>query len=153
MLFVSHDRYFLNQVADHLLVVEPARFRVIEGNYDTYLHFVKKGLAAASTSNPDPASSNGRAGAKEARTAAASAIQERSPAKRKRRFPYRKVVDLEQEILQRETAIEEINGQLADPAVLRSGEKTRTLKADLLTQQESLAKLYEHWEEAVELNG
>ena len=24
VLFVSHDRYFLNQVADHLLVVEPA---------------------------------------------------------------------------------------------------------------------------------
>ena len=31
VIFVSHDRYFLNQVADHLLVVEPGRFRVVEG--------------------------------------------------------------------------------------------------------------------------
>jgi ATP-binding cassette subfamily F protein 3 len=29
VLFVSHDRYFLNQVADHLLVVEPGRLVVI----------------------------------------------------------------------------------------------------------------------------
>ena len=28
VLFVSHDRYFVNRVADHLLVVEPGRFRV-----------------------------------------------------------------------------------------------------------------------------
>jgi hypothetical protein len=31
-------------VADHLLVVEPGRFRVIDGNYDTYLHLVRQGL-------------------------------------------------------------------------------------------------------------
>src|SRR5439155_8463303 len=45
VLFVSHDRYFLNQVATKLLIVEPGRFRVIDGNYDTYQHFVKHGLA------------------------------------------------------------------------------------------------------------
>ena len=45
-MFVSHDRYFLNQVATKLLIVEPGRFRVIDGNYDTYQHFVKQGLAA-----------------------------------------------------------------------------------------------------------
>ena len=45
VLLVSHDRYFLNRVVDHLLVVEPGRFRVIEGNYDTYLHLVAQGLA------------------------------------------------------------------------------------------------------------
>src|SRR5205814_7997822 len=45
VIFVSHDRYFLNQVANHLLVVEPGRFRVIDGSYDTYLHLVKQGLA------------------------------------------------------------------------------------------------------------
>lgn len=44
-LFVSHDRYFLNQVADHLIVFEQNRVRVIEGNYTTYLHLVESGLA------------------------------------------------------------------------------------------------------------
>ena len=41
ILFVSHDRYFLNRVVDHLLVVEANRFRIIEGNYDTYLNLIQ----------------------------------------------------------------------------------------------------------------
>ena len=36
VLFVSHDRYFVNQVADHLLVFEGGRVQVIEGNYEAY---------------------------------------------------------------------------------------------------------------------
>src|SRR4029078_6029700 len=59
VLFVSHDRYFLNQVATKLLIVEPGRsvvdgglrFRVIDGNYDTYQHFVKQGLAREARSD------------------------------------------------------------------------------------------------------
>ena len=31
VLFVSHDRYFVNRVADHLLVIEPDRVRVDRG--------------------------------------------------------------------------------------------------------------------------
>jgi ATP-binding cassette subfamily F protein 3 len=157
VLFVSHDRYFLNRVADHLLVVEPARFRVIEGNYDTYVHFVKQGLAVAqgamgateatSSANGQPArrASAGRS------TAGATTAD--ATTKRRRRFPYRKVADLEQEIHERESAIEDINASLIDPAVLRNGEQVRTLKLELTTHQETLARLYEHWEEAAELNG
>jgi ATP-binding cassette subfamily F protein 3 len=154
VLFVSHDRYFLNRVADHLLVVEPSRFRVIEGNYDTYVHFVRQGLAAAQGKLDAAAAANGRAAS---RTASLKSVTKATtiepPLKRKRRFPYRKVVELEQEIHERETAIESINASLIDPAVLRNGEQVRALKVDLAVNQETLARLYEHWEEAVELNG
>ena len=40
VLLVSHDRYFLNQVADHLIVMQPGSVQVLAGNYDTYLHHV-----------------------------------------------------------------------------------------------------------------
>ena len=36
VLLVSHDRYFVNSVADHLLVIDGGQVRAIEGNYDTY---------------------------------------------------------------------------------------------------------------------
>ena len=39
---VSHDRFFLNRVVDHLLVVEPERFRTIDGNYDTYVNLFQQ---------------------------------------------------------------------------------------------------------------
>jgi ATP-binding cassette subfamily F protein 3 len=156
VLFVSHDRYFLNRVADHLLVVEPGRFRVIEGNYEAYLHFVRQGLAAEARSR-DLTSANGRrvegSGIKDAARTTSTTITAESPKKRKRRFPYRKVSDLEQEILERESAIEDINRALADPGVLRNGEQVRALKSDLGAHRQSLSQLYDHWEEAVELNG
>ncbi len=37
ILFVSHDRYFVQQIADHLLVCEDGRFRIFEGGYAEYL--------------------------------------------------------------------------------------------------------------------
>ena len=41
VLFVSHDRYFVNRVADHLIVFEPGGVRVIEGNYEAYQLFLQ----------------------------------------------------------------------------------------------------------------
>ncbi|MHB1036173.1 MAG: ABC-F family ATP-binding cassette domain-containing protein [Pirellulales bacterium] len=144
VLFVSHDRYFLNRVADHLLVVEPGRFRTIEGNYDTYLHMaslepaaappISAGAASAEQPSPPPRRSSSR------------------PAKPKRRFPYRKVADLETEIFERETRIAELHERLAQPDVHRNGDQVREVKAEIADQQESLRQLYEHWEEATELN-
>jgi len=143
VLFVSHDRYFLNRVADHLLVVEPHRFRVIEGNYDTYLHFVRQGLA-----DPD--------GAAKAKTAGAKPLARRSagekPAKRAWRFPFRKLADLEAEIFEREAKIEELHAAMATPEALRDGRRMKEIQVELAEQQESLRTLYEHWEEATERN-
>ncbi|MBR5627055.1 MAG: ABC-F family ATP-binding cassette domain-containing protein, partial [Thermoguttaceae bacterium] len=47
VLFVSHDRYFVDKTADHLLIIQPdGRFRVLEGNYTTFRYMVSKGLIA-----------------------------------------------------------------------------------------------------------
>ena len=149
VVFVTHDRYFVNRLADHLLVVEPGRFRVIEGNYATYLNLVASGLAGETA--------EGRGQRAEGRSP--SAVRQRprrdeakQPAQRKRRFPYRKVKDLEAEILQRESRIEQLHAALALPETHRDGERVRQVKAELGEVQDSLETLYAHWEEAVELN-
>ncbi len=147
VLFVSHDRYFLNRVADRLLVVEPGRFRVIDGNYSTYLHLVRQGLAAGDRRATQTA---------EAKTEASEESRlrdERKAPRRKRKFPYRKVPDIEAEIAQREAQIEQLHLALADPQILRDGQRVKQIKADLEEQQAALPRLYEHWEEASELNG
>ncbi|MBX7167778.1 MAG: ABC-F family ATP-binding cassette domain-containing protein [Pirellulales bacterium] len=141
VLFVSHDRYFLNRVADHILAVEGGRVRVIEGNYDTYLHLSQ---LAAHASDDEPR----RAAPAKPKTETRAA---RPPGK-KRQFPYRKVAEIEAEIAQREGRIQAIHDALADPDTLRQGAKVRELNAELLEQQAALPLLYAHWEEAVELN-
>ncbi|HET6879442.1 MAG TPA: ABC-F family ATP-binding cassette domain-containing protein [Pirellulales bacterium] len=140
VLFVSHDRYFLNRVANHLLVVEPGRFRVIDGNYETYLHFVRQGLAA-------PA----------AKAADSSKVVEKKSAgaktKRVWRFPYRKPADIETEIIEREVRLGELQAELLLPEVLRDGRRVKQVQTAIADEQHAVRTLYEHWEEAAERTG
>ncbi len=141
VLFVSHDRYFVNQVADHVLVLEPHRVRIVEGNYDTHLRQVQEREAAAQ----QPAR-------KEAKGTQPAAAKADGKAARKRKFPYRKAGDIEQEIFQRETHIEELHSALAEPDTHRDGLLVRGIMAEIEAENEALETLYAHWEEAVEMN-
>jgi ATP-binding cassette subfamily F protein 3 len=143
---VSHDRYFLNQVADLLIVFEgPGRAQVVHGNYDTYERLRAEQLAAAAAERQ-----NGRQGPglKPASKPAADA----KPAKRKRRFPYRKVEELEAEIATGETDVARLEATLADGDLYRDANKVRDTMKAFEEAKARLQQLYDHWEEAVELN-
>ncbi|MHB8899702.1 MAG: ABC-F family ATP-binding cassette domain-containing protein, partial [Thermoguttaceae bacterium] len=146
VVFVSHDRYFIDQVADHLLVVEPGHFRLIDGNFSTFQHLVQSGLSAP----PGKAAESARA--QPGVTARQGRGKDAEPARRKRKFPYRKTEEIETEIFQRESALEELHTALGDPSTHRDGARVRQVKAEIDDQQEKLAALYDHWEEATELN-
>ena len=64
----------------------------------------------------------------------------------------RVVPDIEDEIVQREARVEEFHRELADPAVVRDGQRVRRLKAEIEEEQAALKTLYAHWDEATELN-
>jgi ATP-binding cassette subfamily F protein 3 len=151
VLFVSHDRYFFNQVADHLLIVEPGRIRAIEGNYETFLMMEGRRASSEGAENSSSNNKNAVASEKNRSQNAASATTECKPT-RKRRFPYRKAEAIEQEIQERETSIENLQQQLLLPENLRVGDRVRSLKNQIAEEQEALKTLYEHWEEALELN-
>jgi ATP-binding cassette, subfamily F, member 3 len=143
VLLVSHDRYFLNQVADHLIVMGDGHAAVIEGNYDTYLHLVGQGLAPVATRESS---------ASEDKTQPADRVTRARPNRRKRKFPYRKVEDLEADIQACETRIEAIHQALTSPEILRDGRLVKQTTAQLDEEQQVLQQLLEHWEEASELN-
>ncbi len=146
VLFISHDRYFIDRTADHLLVIEPehGRCRVVHGNYDTYRRFLAlqkdpRAEAPAMTETP-------KAKAKSV------SVSPPAEAKKKRRFPYRKVADIEADIFNQETRLESLHEEMADPGALRDGARVRRLQAAVEETKTALASLYEHWEEATELN-
>ena len=157
VLFVSHDRYFVNRVADHLLVIDSEGVRTLEGNYDTYQ--MQLGRAGDNSAKKEKTEGRGSSRAKaEAGSTDVSPSQrgksqktsQRSDAKR--RFPFRKVADLEDEIFMRETCLEELQRQLADPNVLRHGERVRQIKVQIEEEQAAIKNLYAHWDEATNLN-
>ncbi|MEW4527633.1 ABC-F family ATP-binding cassette domain-containing protein [Maioricimonas sp. JC845] len=145
VLFVSHDRYFLDQVATKVIVFEPDGCHWHDGNYSDYQSFVQAIRAAereAATTRPDKSSQNQpAAGGKSAK-----------PERRKRRFPYRKVEDIEADIASHEELIEQLQADMADPDVLRDGDRIRQTRDRFEQAQRELEQLMEHWEEASELN-
>jgi ATP-binding cassette subfamily F protein 3 len=141
VLVVSHDRYFLNQVADRIIVLGNGKARVIEGDYETYQRLAQQGLLAdqqPKPSTPEPSK---------------DAQPDGKAARRKRKFPYRKSADLEGEIAEVEAKVAELEDLLGQPATWRDPVKARDTQLRHEDLKAQLARLYEHWEEAVELNG
>lgn len=140
-IVVSHDRYFLNRVVDQLLVLDGnGRIDVIHGNYDTYeMMREKKNLPPAAKPRTET-------------KPAAAAAEPATPKRRKRRFPYRKVEDLEAEIAREEALQRELEAKLASPDLYKEGDRVKDTTREFEEVKVRLQKLYEHWEEAVELN-
>jgi len=42
LLFISHDRYFLNKLADRIVELDPDGAVVYDGNYESYLEAKKR---------------------------------------------------------------------------------------------------------------
>jgi ATP-binding cassette subfamily F protein 3 len=145
-IVVSHDRYFLNQVADLLLVLDgQGNVQVIHGNYDTY-EMMRAQQEAAQKER----------GAAERKKEAAKAVQARAAApekaKKKRKFPYRKVEEIETDLAAAETELAEVEGLLGTPELYKDGEKVKQTTARFEELKGRIAQMYEHWEEAVEMN-
>ncbi len=138
---VSHDRYFLNNVVDLLIVLDGAGgSQVIYGNYDTYermrlLHEDDR-PATRKVSAEKPAPS----------------VAPAQPAKRKRRFPYRKVEEIEADIEKQEKVLRELEVLMASPDLYRDGDRVKETTRAFEETKVKLQQLMEQWEEAIELN-
>ena len=140
VLVVSHDRYFLNQVADRLIVVADGRAQVVEGDYDTYQRLQKLAAEAASAKT---------ARAQPAPPAKASIAPTE---KRKKKFPYRKAAEIEREIGAVEVELADLENRLGLPETWRDPEKARAAQTRYDERKDHLDYLMAHWEEALELN-
>jgi ATP-binding cassette subfamily F protein 3 len=145
VLFVSHDRYFMDRVATHIFAFEAKRWRLYAGNYSHYTDSLRRAREETSAAE---ATAKARAAEKVAREAT-KPLQE---VRRKRKFPYRKVADLEGEIAAAEARMAQLHEDLANPDFYRDGQRVKESRAAYEEIERSLARLYEHWEEAVELN-
>lgn len=139
VIVVSHDRYFLNEVADMLVVFEGGKSQVVFGNYETYERLRAQQQAGNRLRAAPPA----KAAARPATGA---------PAKPKRKFPYRKVADLEAEIAACEESLKKLEADLADGELYRNADQVRETMKAFEDTKIKLAQLYEHWSEAAELN-
>lgn len=145
VLVISHDRYFLNQVADRLVVLADGKAQVVEGDYETYLRLQQNAAQAQQRS--------ASAGSRDTPTSDSRSNSSSQSTRRKRKFPYRKSKDLEAEIAKVEAEMAELEHRLGLAETWRDGDRARSAQARHDELSDELKRLYEHWEEALELNG
>ncbi|MBM6736551.1 MULTISPECIES: ABC-F family ATP-binding cassette domain-containing protein [Clostridia] len=148
VLYVSHDRYFINQTATRILELVNHTFVNYIGNYDYYLEKREELTAAYASSSSAPASAKtGKAAPAETVSEAKLSWQEQKEAQareRKRQNDLKKTEDLITSLEERDAQIDEL---MATEEVYTNSVKCQELakeKADIAAR---LEELYEKWEE------
>jgi ATP-binding cassette subfamily F protein 3 len=131
IVFISHDRYFINRIATKIVEVGGGALTTYLGSYDDY-------LAAKS-----------RAGAPEAAPAVATAAgrTRRARASRGVRELRRRLEEVEKQIHALEARLAEIGVALGDPAFYEDGERVRAVTAERKTAEDRVVWLMHEWEQ------
>ena len=146
LLYVSHDRYFINQTATRILDLVNQKFVNYIGNYDYYLE-KKEELTAAYTSEVNASDSSSSASAPSENKLSWQEQKEAQAKERKRQNDLRKTEE-------RITALEERDSKI-DQLMMKEEIFTNSVKCQELAQEkatiaEELEDLYEKWEELEE---
>lgn len=150
ILYVSHDRYFINRTAHRILDLTEGQFVSYVGNYDYYLEKHDTVMAAIEASAPQNTDANNTAAAKAAESEVKldwKAQKEEQARLRKKENDLKKC---EEKIAELEARISEIDTEMSDPAIGTQVAKLQELSKEQTTCQEQLEKLYEQWEELAE---
>ncbi|MDQ0063529.1 ABC-F family ATP-binding cassette domain-containing protein [Paenibacillus harenae] len=144
LLFISHDRYFLNKMAERIVELKPSGTDHFLGNYDDMIEKKSEieearleALAKQSTNSSKSAAID---------NAPATSYEADKQAKREERSRQRKVEQLEQDIANGERQIAELEEKLADPAIFNDYVRIQEIQAEIEKHKTALANAYEEWE-------
>ena len=133
LLTVSHDRYFINRVANRVLVLEEDGLTGYLGNYDSYLEQRRRAQAGEADAGPQLTKTEKREQNRRERLGREARKRLRLEAQA-----------AEAEVLRIEGELERLAGELADP----DGERVRELSAAYGELEAALPPAYERWERA-----
>lgn len=149
VLFVSHDRYFINKTATRVLDLHEGQIYNYIGNYDYYLE-KKDTQRAAQKKAAAPA-----AAASEAEPAKETGGKQDWKQKKMQQAMQRKLENelqkTEERITQLETKVKELEAEMAKPEVAVISAKVMELHTLAAQKEEELETLYARWEELTEL--
>lgn len=141
MLIISHDRYFINKLADRIIEITPEGVKEYLGNYDYYLEKTSSDTDSARLTVADKTA--------EAKPKVNDYKQrkEEQARERKRKNDLKKV---EERIEALDEEIHALEAELQSEEVTSDYEKLISLTSKLEELQEQQAELFELWEELAE---
>lgn len=147
VLYVSHDRYFINRTATRILDLKHGQMINYIGNYDYYIEHCEEQTAKVIETVEDKPVQE-KAAPKESGVALDwKAQKEEAARKRKQEAALKKC---EEEIARLEDRNTAINEEMSDPEVATDLTKVRKLSDELTANEERLSELYDEWEKLSE---
>lgn len=154
LLFISHDRYFLNKMAEQIIELTPSSANHFLGNYDDY-SAKKQELVEISIEidlftneeqrrrSPEPAKTGGAIPA--SGSGNNQNFEAEKQAKREERNRQRKLEMLERDIAELESAIASLEEELAQPDVFNDYLKLQEKQAEIDGKKTQLEQCYGEW--------
>ncbi|HUP65368.1 MAG TPA: ABC-F family ATP-binding cassette domain-containing protein [Thermoanaerobaculia bacterium] len=144
LIVVSHDRYFIDRVVEHVILVEDGEATVELGNYSQIVERMKALEAGAAQRVAEPAPKT--------KDAAISRDEQKRREKEERKREER-LAEIQKEIASAEKRIEANDLELCREEVYSDGARVRDLQGSNEEQRRALEELYRAWEslENVEL--
>jgi ATP-binding cassette subfamily F protein 3 len=142
LLFVSHDRYFINELANKIVVAKDGQAKIYEGNYTYYLNEKAKEEAAAQETAAQEAP------VVKAVSESKFSYQEQKKRDSEKRKLERQVAQAEKDLEELEAKEQEIQEAMADPAIAADFSKLGPLQEELTAVQEKISQVSQDWEDA-----
>src|SRR5258706_4828830 len=151
LIVVSHDRYFIDRVVEHVILVEEGTADVFDGNYSDYAERLKPGAAiprraeAVPVAPPRSAPKSSPASPVDDKLARA---EQKKRDKRLRKID-EEIADLESRIASAERERERNDLLLCSEEVFRDGERSRKIQSQNTDLKAMVELLYAKWEALV----
>jgi ATP-binding cassette subfamily F protein 3 len=154
MVFISHDRYFINRLATKVVEVRHGCLVTHLGGYDDYRAALERPPARGPGLAPEPAAPrDGQATSPGDKSTAPAGGTERPDRDRRRpridpamRELRRRLDTLEAQIHAIEARLGELGRTLSDPALYADGERARAVTLERQQAEEQVAWLLHEWE-------
>ena len=157
VIFVSHDRGFIEQLATKVLHLEHGTYKYFVGGYEFYMEQMEKAmeggesLPLAAAGKPSSATPSPKGDTPLKSPAGASlSWEEQKRLDAERRKIEKEVARLEAKITELEEKKSELENKLADPSVYSNGEKAKAVQRDIETVAAEIEETTAQWEAAAE---
>ena len=163
VIFVSHDRGFIEQLATQVLHLEPGISRYYPGGYQFYMEQLEKldngeslplaSAAKASSATPSSGvigSSNRTPQRPDSVSDTKLSWEEQKRQEAERRKKEKEISRLENEIQELEDKKKELENKMADPSVYSNGEKAKAVQREIEEIAEKIEHATEKWMEISE---
>ena len=136
MVFISHDRYFINRLATKVIEVRSGRLTAHLGGYDDYISHVAAAPPREGPSSVPPSSA-----------APAPARTRKSRASARLTELRKRLEQVEGQIHELERRLSDLAAALSDPSLYADVPRVRAVTAEQRAAQEQVAWLMREWEE------